>query len=126
MLCMQHSGTRTKRKTGSVRMPPTALPKPSPREIAPPEFSQVRYRFWPGEHQDERQILQSNLATWMQNLTTVGELFKQHVYENKDLRESDLRQHRIMLYNLLFDGESLALAYMEFWAQSGKPNDLPP
>jgi hypothetical protein len=77
------------------------------REISPPSFKR-----WEEEHQDEYASLEDAFSAWKSLITQNEELFKKHVYENDDLRELDLRQHRSRLFYLLAVGESVALSFL--------------
>src|SRR5437899_4648512 len=105
---------REELKKLSLHMPSNPLPMLS-REVSP-----LSYQSWQRQNRDESAILQAQFAGWLE-IVSEGELmFKQHVYQNSDLHEMDLRQHRIMLHSLLHDGEMLAFGYKELGFRTGK------
>jgi hypothetical protein len=67
---------------------------------------------WVSQKPDIWTLLQNSLSEWLADITVKQEMFKRFVYENEDLHDTDLRQHRLFLFELLCHGEALALDYM--------------
>ena len=59
----------------------------------------------------------------MADVAGAEKLFREHVYENNDLTELDIRQHRTSLFAMLADGESIVLAFVEWALKSGKAKE---
>ncbi|HXC34774.1 MAG TPA: hypothetical protein VNV43_02810 [Candidatus Acidoferrales bacterium] len=53
--------------------------------------------------------LKRRFGEWLKDLSESEVLFKKHVYDNEDLKASDMRQHRIRICTLIAEGEKLAL-----------------
>jgi hypothetical protein len=62
----------------------------------------------------------------MKNVAEGEVLFRRFVYENHDLLESDLRQHRIALHGLMHDGEQILFNYAKHISQSGDSQKVEP
>jgi hypothetical protein len=73
------------------------------REIAP--RSQA---IWV-ETQSQSKVWKEAFADWMSRVHALEGLAKQHVYDNPEMHDSDLRQHRAGIYLLLSNGEDLAV-----------------
>lgn len=106
-----------------MSLPPT---KVSPlarfrREMAPPS-----HVVWQTQNDDDATALQERLGQWLQGIAKAEALFKNHVYENPDVDASDFIQHRIILYQLLLDGEWLALSYLDFAFRTQKKEEVQP
>jgi hypothetical protein len=102
-----------------IKDPPFFVPK---REYAPPG-----YTGWAREAVDLFAMYNEGFDAWLSDLKKEQALFKTHVYENNDLTDTDLRQHREHLCGLLSVGESLALAFMRLGQeQSDKAKDVVP
>lgn len=89
-------------------MPTLTLQRTNPREIFPPS-----HRRWIEQQADEIQNLQRRFTVWLDFLADFSGLVTRHVFENPNMTDSDLRQHRAGLYNLLYLGEELALDFGE-------------
>lgn len=77
------------------------------RELAPFGYSGSRTRvLW--EEPDAFLAIQNSMGQWLSNIGEAEAVFRRFVYENTNLQDTDLRQHRIGLYALLCDGEALA------------------
>jgi len=100
-------------------MPPKPEPSLYPREIAP-----LSHRIWQRQNLDESGILQAQFTQWLENVTSSEAIFKQYVYENPNLQDTDLRQHRSFLYALLHDGETLAYQYLDLGTRTGKSEEF--
>jgi hypothetical protein len=68
---------------------------------------------------DPEKWLSMQLASWLKDVAESEEVFRQHVYENKDVTQMDFRQHRASLFAFLSDGENLAIGYT-LWAEATK------
>jgi hypothetical protein len=84
-----------------------AEPQSPTREVLPDT-----HRIWLEEQQDGYSKLEKRFFLWIEELETSDELFKKHIYENPDLVEGDLRQHRLRIHTLMAHGEKLALGFM--------------
>lgn len=91
------------------------------REIAPKS-----HRVWQTQNEDVLSSLQSHFKAWLDDITQSESLFKQNVYDNPDLSDMDLRQHRIMLYDILHSGEELSFLYLDFGYRFGKIQEVKP
>ena len=64
----------------------------------------------------EKDVEQINLdslyAAWIEQIDRIEGMFKQHIYENPKADQFDYRQHRLLLYSLLFAGENLAMTLL--------------
>ena len=78
------------------------------REMAPPS-----HQTWARVQTDARTVLETRLAAWLQSLAELEVLFSQHVYDNPNMGDFDLRQHRQYLYWALADGESIAVEHIK-------------
>jgi hypothetical protein len=56
---------------------------------------------------------------WVDDVASNEKLFKEHVYDNGNLTDFDIRQHRARLYAMLSDGETLAIAFTK-WLEAEK------
>jgi len=83
------------------------------REIAPQSHTR-----WLVQHEDEGELLQAMFADWLKEVANDQKLFKEYVYENKNLTDLDLRQHRARLCGLISRGEFLAFAFIEWAAKT--------
>ncbi len=105
MLLPKRNGTKRKRENM------IATAEPDFRTILESELrssARKRPHVWQ-EAQDEYAELEQQFAAWLESLGHIESLFKQHVYENKDMSLVDLRQHRACLYCALWSGESIAV-----------------
>lgn len=100
-------------------MSSTLEQKPIYRELAP-----VSHRVWLQEQSDEAEVLQAQLAKWLSNVSSHEALFRRHVYENPDMTEFDLRQHRAVLFAMIADGEMLAVEYIKWGAKQSKIKEI--
>lgn len=64
---------------------------------------------WHETKQDEYTLLEHQFARWLEGIAVAERAFKEHVYDNKELTDFDLRQHRQILYYSLWAGEKLAV-----------------
>ena len=88
---------------------------PIAREVTPLKSS----REWVGKD-DAETILGKMLAAWITQVSEDEALFKQHVYNNNDLQDSDARQHRARLCHTISVGENLALGFIMLGEQPGQ------
>ena len=65
------------------------------------------------EQKDPSQIAKDHFALWTKSIAMNAELFKKHVYENENLGELDLRQHRARLHAMIAFGENLAFDFLQ-------------
>lgn len=79
----------------------------SSREISPPS-----HRAWLEAQEGKYAQLETRYSDWLKVLTETEELFKKHVYENENFTDSDARQHRFLLCDLLAVGEELAFDFL--------------
>jgi hypothetical protein len=98
------------------------LKKSLPMPAMPPgkiyrEAAPVSNRLWLRSQDEGAAALEAQLGVWIQRVSENQELFLKHVYDNPDLSELDLRQHRARLVTMVSEGEWLALAHIE-WADS--------
>ena len=98
--------------------PPFYFPN---REYAPPGRT-----LWVRPTMDQFTICTGAFQQWLSDIEKEQALFKINVYENNNLTESDLRQHREHLCGLLSIGESVALAFMSVGQQPDKAKDVIP
>jgi hypothetical protein len=105
----------TNTNTSTKMRPLSATSKPFSREMFPQS-----HRTWLVEKQTQEEALQTGFTGWMEDVSKNEKLFREHVYENKDLVELDIRQHRGRLLALLADGEALSLAFYAWGETSGK------
>lgn len=94
----------------------TTLPPDLAREVAPPGH-------WKQENEDEKTSLVSSVQAWLEGVTANERLFQIHVYDNPDLGDLDLRQHRARLHSLLADGELLGMKLIEFRRKASQPRE---
>jgi len=87
-------------------------------------ISPLSYQNWQRQNRDESTVLQAQFTAWFEAIAETELLFKQHVYENPNMQEYDLRQHRMMLYALLHDGEKLAFEYIGLADRTGKEEEF--
>ena len=69
------------------------------------------HRIWLEEREDGCSVLEKRLISWFEDLSSSEELFKKHVYENPEMDEGDLRQHRVRIYSLMAQGEAIAFEF---------------
>ena len=100
-------------------MTKVALMQPFQRETAPQS-----HREWIRQEEDPEIILQSELANWLKNVSSNETLFKEHVYENNNLTDADLRQHRSRICDLISSGEVLAMGFVFLGQQKKKENEF--
>ncbi len=74
---------------------------------------------WLAQKEDEHDILQAMYAAWWTEVAKNEALFKRNVYDNPDLDELDLRQHRQRLNTLMSDGEIIALSCIDWAVKTG-------
>ena len=91
------------------------------REIAPKS-----HRVWQTENEEGLSSLQPLFTAWLDAVAENEAMFKKFVYENDNLSEGDLRQHRIYLYASLHDGEELAFAYLHLASLNEKMEEVKP
>ena len=87
----------------------------------PPEGA---HQMWIGEKEDIGEILDKALSKWILDVSANELLFREHVFDNPDVNELDLRQHRGRLYALLADGEHLALGPIEYATRTEPKKDV--
>lgn len=107
MLLRKGNGTKRKRENMIATAEPTDF-----RTILEAELRSAprkRPHVWQEAPPDEYAELEQQFASWLEALGNLEMLFKQHVYENKNMRLVDLRQHRASLYCALWSGESIAV-----------------
>lgn len=76
-------------------------------------------KVWPEE--DNLSILERRFSTWIDGVAETEEkYFKKYVYENPDITDMDLRQHRAGLYLILSTGEELAVDFLGFNKEAGQ------
>jgi hypothetical protein len=78
---------------------------------APETPSSVVQELWGSEDEDPQQKLKREFAEWLNNIAASERVFKSRVYENADLNENDIRQHRCRVCALISMGEYLAIAF---------------
>lgn len=99
-------------------MPSFLLPMPfRAREFTPTGYGSQRI-FW--QEPDELTSLEGRFAEWMSHVAETETLFRRFVYENKDIKETDLRLHRLAIYGLLHDGEYLAFEHVKYGMESSE------
>lgn len=84
-------------------------------EIPPALSTRIRRGATPRgwvEQEDPGTILQRELGDWFKELSESEGLFKKHVYANDEINDSDIRQHRCRLAELIAAGETLALNFL--------------
>lgn len=62
---------------------------------------------------DPLQIALEGFGAWTSDVAMNEELFTRHVYQNQNLGELDLRQHRFRLHGMIAVGEKLALDFLQ-------------
>jgi hypothetical protein len=87
----------------------------SPREIYPKS-----HRVWIEEQQGVYSKLEVAYSAWISSLAVAEDLFKKNVYENQDFTDSDARQHRHCLCNLMATGEKLAFDFLAHGEKDGR------
>ena len=95
----------------------TTLPQNLVREITPSGH-------WKQENEDEKQSLEVSVQGWLENVAGHEHLFQIHVYDNPDLGDLDLRQHRSRLHGILTDAELLAMKLIDLRAKTSKPREV--
>lgn len=64
----------------------------------------------------EKDVEEINLDTlygaWIEQIDRIEGMFKTHIYENSNADQFDYRQHRLLLYSLLWAGENLAMTLL--------------
>jgi hypothetical protein len=88
------------------------------------EISPLSHRQWVGERTDELQAVKQDFATWIADIGTNEDLFKKHVYNNDNLDQVDLWEHRARLYRLLAIGDYLKLEFVRVSALLDKAEAL--
>jgi hypothetical protein len=86
--------------------------KPVSRGTVEAKSIQKVIHLWREKEEDEYTLLERRLAAWINALSEGESLFKKHVYENDDVTNLDLRQHRGCLYCALYTGEDLAVDFL--------------
>ncbi len=76
-------------------------------EIAPPA-----HRRWVQEAQDEFSVLEERFREWGALIDENEELFRRNIYQSEEASDSDFRQHRIRLCEMMAEGESLSLDFL--------------
>ena len=94
----------------------TTLPQNLVREVAPSGH-------WKQENEDEKQSLEASVREWLEDAAMNERLFQTHVYDNPDLGDLDLRQHRARLHTLLANAEILAMKLNDLRAKTTKPRE---
>jgi len=94
----------------------TTLPQNLVREVAPSGH-------WKQENEDEKQSLEVSVQEWLEDVAGHERLFQIHVYDNPDLGDLDLRQHRSRLHGILADAELLAMKLIELRAKTSTPRE---
>lgn len=56
--------------------------------------------------------MRADLAAWVAHTEAARVLFKRYVYENPEAQQTDFRQHRAALLDLMAKGEILALEFL--------------
>jgi hypothetical protein len=70
---------------------------------------------------DEFLLLQERFADWIKSIGECETQFKKHVYENPNMSLLDVRQHRVVLYALLNEGEDTAVDFLFLKVQKDHP-----
>src|SRR5450755_152761 len=69
---------------------------------------------WLPQKVDVGVFLQLALADWMKVVTHNEAMFKKNVYENDNLLETDIRQHRAWTCRMISDGELIAVGFLGY------------
>ena len=89
-----------------------------------PRVARVGQGSWSPVPQDTNalaeQLLNQFFVTWLGALESNESAFKRYVYDNPNMSDADLRQHRILLHNELQCAEQLALGYELFARQNDR------
>ncbi len=91
------------------------------REIAP-----SGNRVWVRKQEDEKATLVAEVAQWFENVKETEAQFQEHVYANSDLKDLDLRQHRLCLHGMLAAGENLAMSCILWGGRMEKLSEIKP
>jgi uncharacterized Zn finger protein len=78
---------------------------------------------WLNQQENVQDQLDASFKEWVDDVACNEKLFKEHVYDNPNLTEFDIRQHRARLYALLSDGETLAIAFTK-WLEQEKSKEV--
>jgi hypothetical protein len=89
-------------------------------------LTSVTTQEWVVQKEDPENVLRRQLGVWLQDVSANNALFKKHVYDNDDLGESDLRQHRGRICELISLGELLAMGFTAFGQETGKEKEVLP
>lgn len=81
---------------------------------------------WVSKKEDPQIILNRMFGEWIQDVSKNEGLFKKHVYENDDIDELDLRQHRARLCQLISAGELLVMGFIALMIGTGNKKDILP
>lgn len=60
------------------------------------------------------QLLTKSFTNWCEEVKSTEANFKKYVYDNQEMGELDLRQHRLWLHNLLCTGEAMLVNFQVF------------
>jgi len=71
-----------------------------------------------------KEAVKNDFATWIADIADNEALFKKHVYDNDDLDQMDLWEHRARLYRLLAIGDHLKIEFIRVSALLDKADDL--
>src|ERR1700679_1094201 len=81
---------------------------------------------WVVQEEDPGTVLTRNLGQWLKDVSFNEDLFKKHVYENENLSDSDLRQHRARICGMIADGDELVKAVMLLAEETRTQNEAKP
>jgi hypothetical protein len=80
--------------------------------LSPSSAEPSSLQVWFQESQpDEVAKAKSNFSTWLQRISESEATFQRHVYDNPNLTELDLIQHRGRIYSMLAYGEDLNVSF---------------
>jgi len=88
-------------------------------ETPPHQVDPQSVQVWIEEKEEGYSMLEKRLISWLEKLQSSEDLFKKHVYENPDMGDGDLRQHRFRIYALMAEGEAMAFELLRL----GMPAD---
>ena len=88
-------------------------------ETPPHQVDPQSVQVWIEEKEEGYSMLEKRLISWLEKLQSSEDLFKKYVYENPDMGDGDLRQHRFRIYALMAEGEAMAFELLRL----GMPAD---
>jgi hypothetical protein len=71
-------------------------------------------------------LFEARLNDWLKQVEDNEILFRQHVYQNENLTSFDVRQHRARLFDMIANGEHIALTFLEWGIKNSRLEEVKP